>query len=273
MARDKITLEVDPRTGVASFANIEFFSGTMADVLKSIERLVGRSETSLIVTPNVDHIVLAENCHLFMKALQRSDIALADGMPLVALCRILGASLNRLTGADLLPAVLAVSKDKSWRIALVGNSDASRRAAVAKSRELFPGITIQGFDIPFLSSYDDPAGKDIIVELKQWRPSIVFMGLGAPKQELWFLAHESSLPNAVYIGSGAAVDFWSGSTARAPRIWQSMSLEWFWRLLHEPKRLAKRYLTQDVKFLFVTIRSIRLAWQSKRIRHCSNNNI
>ena len=96
----------------------------------------------------------------------------------------------------------------------------------------------------------------MIAQLRDVAPDIVFVCLGAPKQELWYLQWRDQLPPAVYIGAGAAVDFAADRVRRAPKLVQRIGAEWVWRLAQEPRRLAGRYLGKGPAFLFVIGRSL-----------------
>jgi N-acetylglucosaminyldiphosphoundecaprenol N-acetyl-beta-D-mannosaminyltransferase len=96
----------------------------------------------------------------------------------------------------------------------------------------------------------------VVEGIKNFAPDIVFLCLGAPKQESWFMEWRDLLPDGVYIGAGAAVDFAAGVSTRAPAQLQRLGMEWVWRLAQEPKRLAKRYLIKGPRFLVIAARSI-----------------
>lgn len=87
--------------------------------------------------------------------------------------------------------------------------------------------------------------------------NLLFVCLGSPKQELWLLAHHRALPPLVAVCAGAGIDFISGAARRAPLMWRRAGFEWLYRLLHEPRRLAPRYLIRDPAFLGVAVRALR----------------
>lgn len=234
------------------------FVGGSESLLAEIERLVDERKPSLLVTPNVDQVLQLQSDQLFAAVYGHADLRVLDGMPLVLLARLIGArDAVRHTGADLLPLIASVAVRYDWRLVLAGGRPEIAAQAVSRIRSSNPGLEIQAVEIPVLEHPADPASVPSILALREARPDIVFLGLGSPKQELWFGHWQSELPAAVYVGSGAAADFAAGTVRRAPRIVQSMSLEWAWRLAQEPRRLARRYLIRGPRFVAVALRSIR----------------
>ncbi|MDR1825308.1 MAG: WecB/TagA/CpsF family glycosyltransferase [Bifidobacteriaceae bacterium] len=245
------------RGGRVSLWGKEFFPGHMADALGRIGQLMATPGRHLVITPNVDLILLLKGNPAWRTAFHRGEMFLVDGMPVVALARLIGGqNLNRLTGADLLPAAAAAAPERGWRLAIVGGSDTARDRAIENLRQAHPGLEVQGFAVPMLQDPGDQICRPTVADLAAWAPNLVFLCLGGPKQELWFLAWEPDLPDAVYVGAGAAVDFVAGAVARAPLWMQRSGLEWLWRLSREPRRLAYRYLVRGPRFLGVAARSL-----------------
>ncbi len=97
---------------------------------------------------------------------------------------------------------------------------------------------------------------DVNKTLRDRAAEVTFICLGSPKQELWFLENRHELPPGIYVGAGAAIDFAGGAKKRAPVLAQRIGMEWVWRLAQEPRRLARRYLVDGPKFIFVVVRSV-----------------
>jgi N-acetylglucosaminyldiphosphoundecaprenol N-acetyl-beta-D-mannosaminyltransferase len=258
--RVKVALGVDAATGHVTIAGREIFAGDADALVERIGALIAAGGRHFILTVNVQATLLLEDSAQFRDVFERADLLLADGMPLVMLGRRLGArGTYRLTGADLLPLACRVAAGRGWRIAIVGADAETRARAVAEARRRDRRTEIAAFEVPLIATPGHPGSGPAVAALKTWGPSLVFVCLGAPKQEEWYDAWKAELPEAVYVGAGASAAFLAGTAKRAPVWMQSMALEWFWRLLHEPRRLANRCLVRGPRFLFVIARSLRAA--------------
>ncbi|MBM9461447.1 WecB/TagA/CpsF family glycosyltransferase [Nocardioides sp. zg-536] len=251
-----VRLRLDAR-GEVRLNDYPLFTGSLVALLEKVEDLLALRRPTLMVTTNVDQILDLERQAKTVDVYDAADVIVLDGMPVVQLARMLGADdVHRHTGADLLPLLAAESVARRWRIAVMGGADDVAQRAVAALRTAHPGTTIDAVDFPLLDGLEDPASLKVIEDLRVLDPDIVFVCLGAPKQELWYLQWRELLPPALYIGAGAAVDFAAQQVTRAPVVLQRLGLEWTWRLAQEPRRLAGRYLAKGPRFLWVIGRSL-----------------
>ncbi|MFT4262328.1 MAG: WecB/TagA/CpsF family glycosyltransferase [Nocardioides sp.] len=233
------------------------FNGSTAALLAEIETLVASGRPALVVPMNVDQILDLERLESTRRVYAAADMILMDGAPVVTLARLLGATRgHRHTGADLLPLVAAESAERGWRVAILGGGPGVAELAAARLAASHPGSVVRAFDFPFVTDVTDSALTSVKDELAAFEPAVVFICLGAPKQELWYLGWRDVLPPAVYVAAGAAVDFAAGTVARAPRWMQRLGAEWLWRLAQEPRRLARRYLLKGPRFVGVIARSL-----------------
>lgn len=250
-------LAVEVRDGIAMLGTYRLFSGDSEALLDALDELSDLGRRAFIATPNVDHVIELERNRDFAAAYDMADICPTDGAPLVALARLLGArDVHRLTGADLLGQVCSRAAASGKRVVIAGGSDATLSRAVENLKRANPGVSLNGLPFPVLSGPGDPASAEAVDELRVAQPDFVFLCLGTPKQELWFARWAEALPPAVYIGSGAAVDFAAGTVRRAPGWVQRAGGEWLWRLAREPRRLAHRYLVRGPLFIPVIARSV-----------------
>ncbi|MFU8945154.1 WecB/TagA/CpsF family glycosyltransferase [Mycetocola zhadangensis] len=211
----------------------------------------------LIVTPNVDQTIDLDRDPGFREAYQRAALRLIDGAPLLVLARLLGATgVHRHTGADLLPFLVGESEREGWTVAIAGGAPGASDLAAARLRKAHPGAKVVSVPFPHLPDVGDPQSQAVVDNLYRHAPDIVFLCLGAPKQEMWFTHWRSVLPDAVYVGAGAAVDFAAGTASRAPRFLRRLGGEWLWRLVQEPRRLGRRYLLKGPAFLAIAYRSL-----------------
>ena len=254
-ARQDVALEVDSQG--ARLGRWRLFNGDTFQLLTEIGRLVDSKEPHLVVTPNVDQVLDLQESPALRRAYDAASLRLVDGAPLVAVLRLLGArDVHRHTGADLLPLMAKHSADTGWKIAILGGSDYVGRRAADTLRENYPGSVVRSIPFPYVKDVSESLVLEAVGALAAWKPAVVFICLGSPKQEAFFSHWRADLPPAVYIGAGAAADFAAGSKRRAPAAVQTLGLEWTWRLIQEPRRLANRYLVKGPRFIRPAISSL-----------------
>jgi len=194
----------------------------------------------------------------------KAGLVTPDGMPLVWLSRVMGQhDVDRVYGPDLMLAYCQHSVEKGYRHFLYGSSPAVLAQLESNLRRQFPGIMIVGvISPPFraLTAEEDQATVD---EINGAAPDIVWVGLSTPKQELWMAAHVKRLDAPVLVGVGAAFDFHAGSKQQAPYWMQRSGLEWLFRLVTEPRRLWRRYLYNNPRFI------LSVCLQLSGLRHYS----
>ena len=236
------------------------FRGGPDELLDEMEALVASGGRHLVMTPNVDQVLALRTDPRTAAAHRAASLRIADGAPLVGLARLLGDQrIQRLTGADLLGDVVARAARNGWRVAIVGGAEGVSDDAAARLRASSPGVRLVTVPFPFVRSVDDAGCRAVADGLRVERPDVVFVCLGSPKQEAWFLEWRDRLPPGVYVGAGAAVEFAAGTRARAPRLVQRLGGEWLWRLAQEPRRLAHRYLVRGPAFVGVVLGSLLAA--------------
>ena len=230
---------------------------TLDEAVDQIVALVGRG--GIIVTMNVDHAVLLERHSGLQEAYRRARHRYADGMPILWLAWWLRTPLPaRVTGADLLPAVLTRAELQGLSVHLVGGSEATGMAARKRAAAMHPQLRWTGqVSPPFGFEKSPELDAAVVAGVAACDPDIVLVCLGAPKQEEWAVRHAASMPRAALLCIGAAVDFYAGTAARAPLWVRRAGFEWVFRLLQEPGRLWRRYLVQDARFLVLALTELR----------------
>ena len=202
-----------------------------------------RGEGFTLFTLNLDHLVKRRQSAAFRAAYARADFVTADGAPVAVLARRQGAEIERAAGADLTAPMCAAAAARKIPVYLFGTSETTLRAAAARLAARYPGIIIAGAHAPpqgFDPGSDAAAraGADIAASGAR----LVFLALGAPKQELFAARLAALHPGIGFVCVGASLDFISGEQTRAPLFFQRHGLEWLWRLGGDPRRLAGRYL-------------------------------
>jgi N-acetylglucosaminyldiphosphoundecaprenol N-acetyl-beta-D-mannosaminyltransferase len=184
------------------------------------------------------------------RAVNSADRVTPDGMSLVWALRRMGVgAASRVYGPSLLPILCARAEARGIAVGLYGGAPEVQGALVAELRRRFPRLRIPfAWSPPFreLDPAEDAAACDAIAAASV---GILFVGLGCPKQERWMAAHRDALP-CVLVGVGAAFDFLAGAKPQAPAWMQGAGLEWLFRLGSEPRRLWRRYLVGNTRFLY-----------------------
>lgn len=228
--------------------------------LDAIDNLIRARAGGTVFTPNVDHIVLGERNDRFRQAYRRVSLSLVDGTPLLWASRLLGRALpEKVSGSDLLVPLVQRAAAQGWRVFLLGGAAGVAEIAAARLKERFPGLIIAGIDSPRVDLAAPLSERLAIAErVAETKPDLVLVAFGAPKQEIFCDEVFEVLRPAVLVGVGASIDFVAGVARRSPPWMSRWGLEWLFRLAHEPRRLAGRYLLRDPQFILIFLRQL---WQ------------
>lgn len=185
-----------------------------------------------------------------------STLAVPDGMPLVWLGqRFAGrAAVDRCYGPDLMLDICAAGISTGMRHCLYGATPEVLEALQQKLKARFPGIVIEDAIAPPFRDLSEAERGTVAERINAARPDVVWVGLGTPKQDLWMGAFRPLLEAPVLIAVGAAFDFHAGFVAQAPRWMMRCGLEWAFRLVTEPRRLWRRYVLGNPRFLWLLLR-------------------
>jgi N-acetylglucosaminyldiphosphoundecaprenol N-acetyl-beta-D-mannosaminyltransferase len=239
-----------------SIGGIDINNISFDQCIDAIEAAIGRRQPVYVVTPNVDHIVKLQKDREFQAIYRKAFLSVPDGVPLLWASRFLGTPLKeRVNGTDLMTSLCARSAINGHRLFFLGGRPGATEKAKKKLESLYPGIAISGCYAPSLGFETNAIeNAKILSMIQKAKPDILFVGLGAPKQEKWIFRwhHRTGVP--VCIGVGASFEFLSGLLTRAPVWMQNHGLEWLWRLFSEPGRLWKRYLIDDLQFFLLVVR-------------------
>jgi N-acetylglucosaminyldiphosphoundecaprenol N-acetyl-beta-D-mannosaminyltransferase len=227
-----------------------------AEALGAVEALVAAGQGGAVFTPNVDHVVVADQLPAFGDAYARAELSICDGQPLRWASPLVGLRLpERVPGSDLLVPLMTLAAKRGWRVYLLGGGPGVvEEASERLRREL--GVTVVGVSAPRIGLTPDAEEDALVARVAATRPDLVITCLGAPKGELWIDRVRDRLRPAVAIQLGASLDFYLGRVRRAPAWMQRSGLEWLYRLLQEPRRLAYRYLVQDPRFVVILLRTL-----------------
>lgn len=231
---------------IANIMGIPINSGCFGQLLDKIVSATRRREqVCLVFTPNPEFFLKAEKDENFKKILQSADINIPDGFGLVLWSRLLRLGIKeRITGADMVKALLVIGDKEKWRVGLIGlrGGDVEQgNKQRQRLKELYPAI-----EFVDLSSF--------VTEGNRYQ--VIFACQGAIAQEKWIWANRGKYKAGVMMGIGGSLDFLTGFTKRAPKIVQNFGLEWLWRIFQKPKHY-KRALKSIFAFSWLMINSRR----------------
>lgn len=233
---------------------------------QAVERIVTMAKSTdgksrLVSTLNVDFLVNSLGYGYtrprhpeLLRILRDSDLVTADGFPIVWLSKIVGKPLQeRVTGSDLVPALAQRISGENLSLFLLGGGEGSADAAARVLQNSNPGLKIAGTAAPYIHTEGPKVAKfaaadrALVEQINASEADILLMGLGNPKQELWFNRNREKLTVPVAIGVGGTFDFINGKVNRAPKFLQKRNLEWLYRMTQDPGRLVGRYAKGLVK--------------------------
>lgn len=216
----------------------------------------GKFPPLTVVGPNAHLVTLSERHPRFAEAMQAADLAVPDGMSVVMASRMLGVPIpERVTGGDLMERMCAEAARYGFRVFFLGGLPGAAMMAAFNLQERYPGLNICGSYCPPLGFENDAAELYRIRKaIDDAAPDLLCVAFGAPKQEIWMHENRDKLKVGAILPVGAALDTQAGLRRRAPRWMQRNGLEWLFRLMHEPRRLWRRYLLGNAAFMLLVLR-------------------
>ena len=188
-----------------------------------------------VVTPNPEFILASEKDPEFRRILNEADLVLPDGIGVVYSAKILGTPLKeRVPGIDFAADMLAQLNEIGGRLFLLGAKPGVAEEAGSRICAQYPNLVLCGTHDGYFQT-DDP----VVDQIRAARADVVFVCLGAPKQERWMAQYGPETGAHLMVGLGGVLDVYAGHVKRAPEIWQKLGLEWCYRLLHQPSRLGR----------------------------------
>lgn len=189
-----------------------------------------------VVTLNAEMAMQAEQNPALAEVIHRAELVIPDGAGVVLYLRFLQQQqIQRCPGIELAEALMRQASEANPRtsVFLYGSAPGVSNAAATALQQCIPTLNVVGTQHGFVSPEDQP---QFLQTLKQLQPSIILVGLGVPRQELWVAQHRHLCPNAIWIGVGGSFDIWAGTKTRAPEWLRNNNLEWTYRLYQEPWR-------------------------------------
>lgn len=221
-------------------------------IAKNLLKTVSNNGKIYVSCLNPHSYSVARNNKLFSEALKNAHSLLADGIGIsIALTLITGRSIPRCTGSQIFNEVNKSLNEQMGSVFFIGSSDENLYDLVSKFATEFPQIVIKGSYSPAYNyEISEKDTNCIRKKLALCKPDVVWVGLGSPKQDLWIFKNIDTLEAKLFLAIGAVFDFYTGNIKRPPILFQKVGLEWFGRLLIEPKRLWKRTFLSGPIFIF-----------------------
>ena len=239
---------------------IQVSSISMSNLLVDFASLIrSSSKASVCITP-VNSILAARKNAQVLAIYNNANYTLCDGVPVLWASRFLGTPIaERITGLDLLPALLDFCATNNFSLFFLGASPGVGDALKAKAELLYPSINIKGvYRPPFAAKFEKVENDKMMAAINAVQPDIVLVSLTAPKQDIWISENLKYLDTKIAIGIGGAFEVTAGLINRAPLWMQKAGLEWFYRFTQEPKRMFKRYFIEAPVFIpLVILQKIR----------------
>ncbi|MHC4592755.1 MAG: WecB/TagA/CpsF family glycosyltransferase [Planctomycetota bacterium] len=230
---------------------------TLEEALRRIERWLAEGGSHYACFTNVHAVVLSRQDSEFRRITNEANLALPDGMPVVWASRLLGRALaERVDGPGLMLALCERSAAAGHSHYFYGGGEGVAELLAQRMVARFPGLKVAGCHCPPFRPLTPAEDEDVVTTINNSSADIVWVGLGAPKQERWMAGHVGRIEAPMMLGVGAAFDFHAGVARRAPALMRRVGLEWLFRLLTHPRRLWRRYLATNSKFLCLLAREL-----------------
>ncbi len=247
---NKINLLKQQNIETCNILGVNIVISNMTEISRLFFEKMEEIRGEYVCISNVHTTVMASEDEQYRRVQNEAFLALPDGKPLVLACRKKGfKNAERIAGPDLMPEILNISQKYGCTHYFYGSTEETLGLLKEKFLKRYPDLKIAGMYAPPFRPLTKEEDEAVINRINEVKPDFIWVGLGAPKQENWMNSHKGRL-SGIMFGVGAAFDFHAGTVKRAPRWMQEWCLEWLYRLCQDPKRLFKRYLETNTKFIW-----------------------
>ena len=249
----KTIFEGNRKIALTSVLGINVSETSYADATRQIRAWSRSGESRYICIANVHVLMEAYDSDNFRGMINNADLVTPDGMPLVWMMRLKGQrDQQRVYGPTLMLHVLEITAREKIPVGFYGGKSDVLKCLEERIRKCYEGLQVVFSVSPPFSAMTADQDTQIIDQINKSGARILFVGLGCPKQEIWMAMHRDKI-NAVMLGVGAAFDFHAGVKPQAPAWMQNIGLEWLFRFSTEPRRLWKRYLYHNPRFVVLAM--------------------
>jgi N-acetylglucosaminyldiphosphoundecaprenol N-acetyl-beta-D-mannosaminyltransferase len=222
-------------------------------IIEKISALVEQRKGGYVCFSTVHMVMESFDNAEFARKVNAADLIVTDGMPLVWMQKFQGKrAANRVRANDLMIALCEYAEKNNLKVGFYGGRQEVIEGILERAKKDFPNLEISYAYSPPFRPLTEEEDAEIIAQIKNSETQILFMGLGCPKQENWMAAHRDKFP-AIMLGVGASFDFYAGNVRESPEWMGKLGLEWLYRLTQEPKRLWRRYLILNPRFMFLAM--------------------
>lgn len=224
---------------------------SMDETVEQVERLVATGGTHQHLVLNAAKVVQAADDPALRDIVRSCSLVNADGQSIVWAARLLGVPVpERVTGIDLMDRLLDRAQDLGWSVYFLGATDDVVRTVVELQHDHRPALRIAGYRNGFWRPEEE---RDVVAQVAATKPTLLLVAIPSPRKETFLARHLDALGATFAMGVGGSFDVVAGVTRRAPRWMQRAGLEWSYRLLQEPRRMFRRYLVGNTRFLLLTL--------------------
>jgi N-acetylglucosaminyldiphosphoundecaprenol N-acetyl-beta-D-mannosaminyltransferase len=229
---------------------------SMQTTVETVRRWINDRASTYVCVTGVHGVMESRTDPALTRIHNHSGLTVADGTPLLWCGRWLGLGevMSRVRGPDLMLNVCELAAREQWPIFLFGAGPGVADQLSARLRATYPGLIVAGTFSPPFRAMSDIEDEELMEAIRRSGARIVWVGLSTPKQERWMAAHVGVIPHCVLLGVGAAFDIHAKGLPQAPIWMQRAGLEWLYRLIREPRRLARRYLSNNPRFVAAILR-------------------
>lgn len=224
---------------ITKILGIEFDNVDVNEAMQITKNLIETSNKScrLIVAPNTEFIMTAQKDEEFYNILRSADLATPDSVGVMIGGKIQKKKFKaRIPGQTYFREVCALAEKEGWTIYLLGGKEGIAQKASENLLKIYPNLKIIGCHEGYFTKDSE---EDVIKEINELKPNVLFVAMGAPLQEKWINKHRNELKVDVAAGQGGTLDYESGNIKRAPKIVQKLCVEWLWRLILQPSRIER----------------------------------
>lgn len=237
-----------PTPPILHFWGVDIVNTTMAEALDWIEQRVRQQQKALVAFVNPACLNIAYTDEAYRRVLQHAERVLPDGIGINIGCRLLNqALLANVNGTDLFPRLCERAEQGGYSLYLLGGQPGVAALTATAMQQRYPKLVIAGVRDGYFSDQEEP---QVIDAINHSGATVLLVGFGVPKQELWLARCRERLQPTVCLGIGGLFDYYSGRIPRAPVWLREIGMEWSWRLMQEPDRMWKRYIIGNPLFLY-----------------------
>jgi N-acetylglucosaminyldiphosphoundecaprenol N-acetyl-beta-D-mannosaminyltransferase len=236
------------------FNSVGVCATTKEQFVEEVFRLPVQPISASVVLIGVPAVISSKENPEIARMYSKATIAAIDGMPIVKMARSRGLKCERCAAPDIMGPIFEKSVKQGKTHYFYGGKNDDVLIKLRKNLERdYPGVKIVGMHSPPFRALTEDEDIYVVNMINEAKPDFLWVGIGAPKQEIWITNHVAKIQNCVMLGVGAGFNFFAGTLNKAPEWMEKHSLEWLFRLIKEPKRLWKRYIIGGFKFLYYSV--------------------